>query len=172
MTQAAINNAIVLYEMSIKRESVDAARKIYECEPILKTVLESPVVPLKEKHKIIERIFKADEFSKEMRNFLLLMSDYGQLDELEDIFQAFYKYWDEKNNILRAEIIFSKTPGENELKQAREFMATKYPNKQIFTEVKIDPDILGGLIIRVNYKEYNWSYEGRLKQLERKLTGR
>lgn len=172
MTQEAINNAIVLYELSVKRETVDAAKKLYESEPALKKALESPVVPLNKKHNIIDGIFKSADYPKELCNFLKIMSDYGQIDELEEIFQAYYKYWDEKNNVLRAELFFPKMPEDKEIEQAKEFLAEKYPDKQTIAEVKTDPEMIGGLLIRVNQEEYDWSYEGRLKQLERKLTGR
>lgn len=172
MTQEAINNAIVLYELSIKRETVNEAKNLYDSEPALKEVLESPVVPLNKKHNIIDGIFTSDDFPKELCNFLKVMSDYGQIGELEEIFQAYYKYWDEKNNVLRAELFFPKAPEDKEIEQAKEFLAVKYPDKQTITEVKTDPDMIGGLLIRVNQEEYDWSYEGRLKQLERKLTGR
>ncbi len=172
MTQEAINKAIVLYELSIKRETVDAVKKLYDREPALKEVLESPVVSLDRKHNIIDDIFTLGDFPKELRSFLKIMVDYGQIDLLEEIFQAYYKYWDKKNNILRAELIFSKVPEENEIERAEEFLAAKYPDKQTITEIKTDRDIIGGLLIRVNQEEYDQSYEGRLKQLERKLTGR
>ncbi len=172
MTQEAVNNAIVLFELSVKREVVDAAQKLYVSQPVLKEILESPVVPLNNKHNIIDAIFTSDGYPKELCNFLKIMSNYGQIDELEEIFKAYFKYWDEKNNVLRAELFFPKEPEETEIDQVKEFLAAKYPDKQIILEVKTDPKIIGGLLIRVNQEEYDWSYEGRLNQLERKLTGR
>lgn len=172
MTQAAINYAKVLYELSVDRGCVEAAKKLYDSAPALKEILESPIVPKNKKRKIIDDIFSSDDFPKEWRNFLKIISDYGQIDELEETFQAYYKYWDEKNNILRAELIFSKTPEEEQVEQAKEFLEGKYPDRQTIIRVKVVPENMGGLQIRVDQEEYDWSYEGRLKQLEKKLTGR
>ena len=36
----------------------------------------------------------------------------------------------------------------------------------------VDETLLGGYIVRMKNEEYDRSYEGRLRQLERKLTGR
>ena len=36
----------------------------------------------------------------------------------------------------------------------------------------VDESLIGGYVVKVGYKEYDHSYEGRLRQLQRKLTGR
>lgn len=56
--------------------------------------------------------------------------------------------------------------------EARKILAEKYPDCEIVLTEKEDENLLGGYIIKVHHKEYDRSYEGRLRQLERKLTGR
>lgn len=172
MTQEAINNAIVLFELSVNRKTVEAAGKLYRSEPALKEILESPVIPLKKKHKIIDGIFASDNYPKILCNFLKIMTNYGQINELEDIFQAYFKYWDEKNGVLRVQLFFPKEPGVKELDQVKEFLLEKYPDKLTSIEIKIEPRLLGGLLLRAGQEEYDLSYEGQLEELERKLTGR
>ncbi len=53
-----------------------------------------------------------------------------------------------------------------------DFLRKEYPGRDIRTKLFIRDDLLGGLLIRVGHMEYDWSYEGRLRQLERKLTVR
>ena len=36
-------------------------------------------------------------------------------------------------------------------------------------KMEIRPEILGGVIIRVGHEEYDWSYEGRLRELEQAI---
>ena len=58
MTQTSINYGIVLYELSVPGEAVEASRRILEEVKELSKVLESPVVPFEEKEKVISRIFQ------------------------------------------------------------------------------------------------------------------
>lgn len=172
MTQEAINNAKVLYDLTLERETKDAFRVLYDSMPQLKTVLDDPVIPLEKKHNIIDKIAEVGAYPNSFKNFLKRLCDYGQTYELEEIFQAFDEYWDEKHNILQTKIICAKQPEDDKLVQVMEFLQKKYPDKEIKTEICIDENLLGGMCISVGWEEYDWSYEGRLKQLERKLTGR
>lgn len=172
MTQSAMNNAVVLYELSITRDCVEAAEQIYTCVPMLKEVFIDPTVSPDRKNNIITKIFHQDEFPTAMIHFMEYMCSHGQMDELEDVFEAFYTYWDKKNNILRAEIIYSKELPEEEVPRLEKFLEHKYPGQKVIFQMTKDQDILGGTVLRVGHEEYDASYEGRLRQLERKLIGR
>ena len=71
-----------------------------------------------------------------------------------------------------AELTCAGTPQPEEEAEARKILAEKYPDCEIVLTEKEDENLLGGYIIKVHHKEYDRSYEGRLRQLERKLTGR
>lgn len=172
MTQTAVNNAKVLYQLSIRRTSIEEAEKIYNGNRILRTVLESPIIPLEKKNKIIDRIFTPEEYSKELNHFLKLMSKLRQMDEVSEIFQSYYQYHDEQNDIVRASVQYASMPEPDELEQTKAFLEEKYPGKQIIIEEELNKELLGGMRIQVGNEEYDNSYEGRLKQLERTLTGR
>ena len=55
MTQATVNNAIVLYRLSVKREDVENAQKLFFTAPQSQDVLENPTVSLAKKYEIIEK---------------------------------------------------------------------------------------------------------------------
>lgn len=172
MMQQAMNNAKVLYQLSVSREDVETAEQLYHMESELKKVLADPTVTLKKKEHIIEQVFSLTELSELLRNFLKVICAHRQIDELDDIFEAYYEYWDEMHNILRAELSYAEKPEQTELEQAEKFLMNKYPGKQFVFNEKMDENLLGGILIRVGHEEYDWSYCGMLNQLERKLTGR
>lgn len=172
MMQQAMNNAKVLYQLSVSREDVETAEQLYHMESELKKVLADPTVTLKKKEHIIEQVFSLTELSELLRNFLKVICAHRQIDELDDIFEAYYEYWDEMHDILRAELSYAEKPEQTELEQAEKFLMNKYPGKQFVFNEKIDENLLGGILIRVGHEEYDWSYCGMLNQLERKLTGR
>ncbi len=172
MTQAAMNNAIVLYDLSVSREDVEKAYEIYTEEDLLAEVLENPVVSISDKHRLVERVFTEEEFPLMFINFMKFMCDQREIDELTDIFRAYYDYWDVKNDIVRVECISFEEPDDETMEEIRKKIRDKYPDKHLICTVKTDPTILGGVIVKAGNTEYDWSYEGKLRQLERILTGR
>ena len=120
----------------------------------------------------IEKIYQDAGLSKVLVNYTKMMCRLGYIGEIEDILDAFYLYWDRQNHILRAELTCAGTPQPEEEAEARKILAEKYPDCEIVLTEKEDENLLGGYIIKVHHKEYDRSYEGRLRQLERKLTGR
>ena len=172
MTQEAINNAKVLYRLGATRQEADELRELYELTPELLKVLTSPVISIHKKDAVIEKIYQAAGLSKVLVNYTKMMCRLGYIGEIEDILDAFYLYWDRQNHILRAELTCAGTPQPEEEAEARKILAEKYPDCEIVLTEKEDENLLGGYIIKVHHKEYDRSYEGRLRQLERKLTGR
>ena len=65
MTETSINYAKALYELSVPEEAVLETEKIFRSTSQLKGTLENPLVSLKEKEHVIDRVFP-----QEMKNFL------------------------------------------------------------------------------------------------------
>lgn len=55
MTQAAVNNAIVLYRLAVERRDVEEAQRVYFVTEKLAQTLANPLIPLTKKCDIIER---------------------------------------------------------------------------------------------------------------------
>ena len=88
MTETARTYAIVLYELGIPEEMVREAVKLLKENPELPEVLNSPVVPLKSKHAVIEKVFREPEFSALMVRFLKKACDAGCIGQTEEIAAA------------------------------------------------------------------------------------
>ena len=77
MTQRAVNNAIVLYELGITSEELQTAREITEKVPALLNVLRSPLVTSEKKHHLIERVFDGSGLPRHLINFYKVMCNDG-----------------------------------------------------------------------------------------------
>ena len=117
MTQTSINYGIVLYELSVPGEAVEASRRILEEVKELSKVLESPVVPFEEKEKVISRIFP-----EEMKNFLCVVCKYAHAALLPEIFQAYQDYYNEQHKILTADLYCVVLPSQKQLEGIRKFL--------------------------------------------------
>ena len=171
MTQEAMNNAIVLYELAIDRGQVEASQHILELVPELSKILMSPVIAREKKNNIIDNVFLSADCPKKLVNFLKVMCEHNEIDEIEAIYTAYYDYWDEKNNRKRVKCTFAEKVDQEKMKEIQKFLEKKYPGKELIFETGIDPDILGGVVVQIGYKEYDWSFKDKMKQLEKVIKG-
>lgn len=169
MTQAAMNNGIVLYELGVERSQVEAFRQLIYLTPELFKVLQSPIVNLQKKYHLIDQVFSEADQPEVLIRFLKVMCRNEMVVELEEIFQAYEQYWDQLHKIKRVQCIYAAEPAEKELDRVKTFLEERYPDVTLEYTIKIQPEILGGVIIRVGHEEYDWSYEGRLRELEQAI---
>ena len=74
MTQAAVNNAIVLYRLAVERRDVEEAQRVYFVTEKLAQTLANPLIPLTKKYDIIEKVYG---FESEPMKSLRHITDTG-----------------------------------------------------------------------------------------------
>ncbi|MEE1251280.1 MAG: ATP synthase F1 subunit delta [Lachnospiraceae bacterium] len=167
MTQTANNYGKVLYNLGISREIVEETKRIFSLTTELPKVLDSPVVTLKEKERLIDVIFP-----EEIRNFLKVLCDYGSVNQIADIFIAYESCVDAKSHTLRATLYYVTLPTDSQLAQIKKYLVRKYNQKEVQVKLVEQPDLIGGFVIRVKDEEEDWSMKGRLNKLQQKLVWR
>lgn len=175
MTQKAVNNAKVLYRLNISRSDVEEAHKIFTKAPFLLETLTNPVVSEEAKEVVLDKIARQSGMPELLENFMKMMCRIGEIGQITDIFNCYYEYWDKMNHILHAKVIYAddKAKEEKEEKEAiQKQLESIYPDEKVVLSEETDASLLGGYVVRVGYEEYDHSYEGKLRRLERKLTGR
>lgn len=148
---------------------IESLEALYHETPMLKKVLESRIVTYRQKERVLDDIAKKAALPEKVKNYLKIMCRYGQIDELEDAMTSYYQIWDAKHNILRTKLVYAKTPDKTEVESATAFLKKKYPEKEIDIQIKENPELIGGVLIQVGNEEYDWSYDGCLRQLESRL---
>ena len=166
------NNAIVLYRLAVERRDVEEAQRVYFVTEKLAQTLANPLIPLTKKYDIIEKVYGFESEPKLITSFIKEMVKLGYAAEMNEIFEAYYRYWDEKNHIIRAELISAEAATDEEANDAKALLQSKYPEYEISLTQKVDETLLGGYVIKTLNTEYDRSYEGKLRELERKLTRR
>ena len=79
----------------------------------------------------------------------------------------------EQANVKADQIILAARDQAKEEKEAiQKQLESIYPDEKVVLSEETDASLLGGYVVRVGYEEYDHSYEGKLRRLERKLTGR
>ena len=171
MTQKAVNNAKVLYRLNISRSDVEEAHKIFTKAPFLLETLTNPVVSEEAKEVVLDKIARQSGMPELLENFMKMMCRIGEIGQITDI-NCYYEYWDKMNHILHAKVIYADDKAKEEKEAIQKQLESIYPDEKVVLSEETDASLLGGYVVRVGYEEYDHSYEGKLRRLERKLTGR
>lgn len=167
MIQAAKNYAADLKQVDHAKTNLQNVKDILEAVPQIREEFENPTVSLEKKHLVIERVFP-----KEIRNFLKLLCDNGDFNMLEEIEQAYLNMLQSPEHVEKqAKLIYVTPPTEEQLAGMRRFLAKECDNPDIEIVCEEDASIKSGFILRVGNKEYDWSEQGRMEQLQKKLQG-
>jgi ATP synthase, F1 delta subunit len=137
---------------------------VLEKSPDFDDVLRSPRITPEEKVRLLDRVF-GGKMSPLLLNFLKVVTQHGRLDCLRAIERAAQKLW----NVLRKRIevlIESAAPISNQLQYTIATRLKHVLGRDVVLTADVNPELLGGLVVRVGDTVYDGSLAGRLKQMK------
>ncbi len=167
MIEVYENYVKVLCEMEIGEDSVKSARDILRDNEPLRCALRNPNVSPKEKHRIIDRVFRDD-----IRSFLKILVKFGRLDDMDKIYSCYHRLSVKKRNIIEAEFRSAALPDENQLEAVKKMLCKKYHMENAVVHVEEDPSLIGGCILTVENTVYDKSTRTLLRDLKNNLAKR
>jgi len=129
---------------------------------------ESPAIPLDAKVQVLDRLFPTPE-QRYVRNLLVLLLERGRLHQLDDIIAAFTDLALADQGIVQATITTAVDLGPNEQAQVQEQLEALLGHRLQITW-RVDPAILGGVVIQVDDQVIDASIRTQLQQLHRQLV--
>lgn len=116
------------------------------------------------KKKIIHEIFK-EQVSDLLFNYLYLLIDKRREFYLEYIIKEFKKLYNQEKKIMEVEVVSAITLNEKMKNKLQNKIKSKIDNKVLIKE-KIDPSIIGGLIIKIGDHIIDGSIKNKLANLQ------
>lgn len=136
----------------------------------LKVFLASPLVKAEEKKAVIKKI-AGEDTNPFLLNFLLLLVDQKRISFVEGIFNKYLESLRKLNNIVLAEVTSAIKLYEGEGEKLIEKIKNLTGAENVEMQTKIDPDILGGVIIKVGSQVYDASLKGQLRRISLGMLG-
>lgn len=170
MTETARIYAIVLYDLKIPGQMVSETAAVFKEQAELKKVLTSPVISKGSKYAIIEKVFREPEFSGLMVRFLKKACDAGCIGQMEDIAEAWRLFSLEKGGVMEAELHYVTMPGAAQIAGMKQFLCSRYHKKDVILQLVMQPDLMGGFVLKAGDTEYDYSLKGQLNQLRRAVV--
>ncbi|MDD2492965.1 MAG: ATP synthase F1 subunit delta [Bacilli bacterium] len=122
-----------------------------------------PLISDEEKKNVIRKTF--EHFHQQILNFIFVLIDNERMAMIEDIIDSYIFINDEKNNIMRVDILVSTSLSKEKEEQLIQILAQRF-GKKIKANIDIDTKIIGGLIIKYNGQILDDSVIGKLKSLK------
>lgn len=137
--------------------------------PLARAVMLSPKVTKTAKSDILARALP--QAPKEFVLFLQAVVKRSRQNLFPEIALAYRDLVDAKLNRVRASITMARTP-DAELKAALTAALTSVVGKEVLAEFMVDPDMLGGVLIRIDDRVYDGTVRRRMTRLRRQLLSR
>ncbi len=134
----------------------------------LRAVLKSPVVKSTVKKSLLEKIFQ-NKINSETQSFINFVVEKNREDILFDIFKEFLVLVDKKNGVVKAKVV-SAVDLNDQLKQKMVGGLEKKTSKKISANYHVDPNMIGGFIVRIEDTVYDASVKHQLSLLRKKFS--
>ena len=152
-------------EAKVQQDLQHAHSAILELMPTLR----SPRVSNADKKKKLESAL-GSKVSATTTRFLGLLIDKKRFDLLPMVVSDLGKLVNEKNNVVKA-VVRAARPLSAEAQQNLKDKLKNFAGKNIELEIKEDPEIIGGVVVRLGDWVLDSSLRGQLRKLKETING-
>ncbi len=138
----------------------DVLDKLTEFDEALRT----PRISHDEKVRLLDRVF-GGKMSPLLLNFLKVVSQHERLDCLRAIERAAHTLYNQLRKRVEV-LVESATPISNQLQYTIASRLKQVLGRDVVLQADVNPDLLGGLVVRVGDTVYDGSLAGKLKQMQ------
>ncbi|MBX3146906.1 MAG: ATP synthase F1 subunit delta [Gemmatimonadales bacterium] len=149
---------------------IDAVARAFASAPELQTVLVSPRVAKSLKRDLVGRAIAAAGAPVEFVRYLQAVVTRGRQAELAGIARQYGELVDQQFNRVRASVTMARTPDAALVQSITETLG-KVLGKSVVVSVGLDPEVLGGAVVKVGDRVYDGSVRRKLTRLKRELLG-
>lgn len=167
MTQISVNYAVVLYEMGISKEDIIYSMGLFKKNDMLYKQLVSPVVALKQKYAVIDKLFPDS-----MKAFFKVLCKNQSISLINEIFCAYQNYADEHEGRLRVKFFYVEMPKESQIEKIKAYLLRRFQKKEAVFEWIYEPKLLAGFVIEAAGVVIDESAAGKLAGMKQKLVKR
>ncbi|KAJ2617989.1 ATP synthase F0 subcomplex subunit OSCP atp5 [Coemansia sp. RSA 1365] len=162
---AASQNALTVVEGDLNRIETQLNQ-----DPRLGEVFSSPLLNRAAKLKLIDALGKKSEITS---NFFKTLQENNRLSETRAIIAAYKTLMEAERGIVSVVVTSAKELGSKELKQVKDTL-TKGGLVKDFKEIKVvnkvNPSIVGGMVVEFGDYTIDMSVSSRLAKLDKLLT--
>ena len=169
--------ANALFELAQDQKAVDAIsgdlaglRRALETSPDLARLVRSPVFSAQDHAKALKAILEKMGANALTTKFVLLLAQKRRLFILTHVIAAFESLLAKSRGETEAEVTAARALNDNEITELKSVLKSKL-GKEPRLHSKIDPTLLGGLIVKVGSRMIDSSLRTKLEGLAAVMKG-
>jgi F-type H+-transporting ATPase subunit delta len=149
------------------REDFDAFATAVEESDELRGFLRNPQIETETKVAVLDDLLAGGEGL--FTNFVHLLADKGRIAEVEDVHREFGRLIAREERVLELELVTAVELSDEEAGDVVAQIEQASGRKVVATR-RVDPDILGGIVVQAGSQRLDASVRGRLNALREELT--
>ncbi len=161
-----------LFEVALEANELDKIETdikqfqlLFNSSQEIKNFIQNPTQSINNQNNVINLIAEKLEFSKNLKNFFLLLIEKRRIFFVKKISENFLKLCSLKRGEIKASLISSKELSTNELEEISKELS-KSMGSIIKFDYKIDKDLIGGLKLQLGSFMIDTSVKNKLKKYE------
>jgi F-type H+-transporting ATPase subunit delta len=173
----ATRYAAALFELADSRKALDAVaadltqlQKMIADSADLRGMMNSPILDRAEQTRAMAAIVKAAGFNDLTQKFTGLISQNRRLFAMPAIIKAFLKLLADRRGEMTAEVTAARALTSDQ-QAAVAAAIRKAVGSKVSIDVKVDPSLLGGLVVRVGSRMIDSSLKTKLQKLQLAMKG-
>ena len=174
MEEIAVVYARSLFEVAKGHDKLDAVRgQLGEFADALASTRElqvfffSPYFSTEEKKEGLGKVL--DGADDTVRNFLELLVEKHRMPAIHRIRREYDALWEEENKLLPVEVTSAIELDKETVQNIGDKIGER-TGRKVQLESKVDPDILGGIVVRVGDRILDASIANRLESLRKQVA--
>ena len=171
ISKAARRYATALLETSKEKKVVEETSKdilfiknTIDDSKELRNFLSSPIISPSDKEAALVSIFNK-QISTLTNEFLLLVCSKERTEILQEIVYAFIEQYNILSGIIEVEVRTAKSLDSKQIKELQKVLE-KSTSKKVEMNLVEQPDLRGGLLVKIQDTVYNGTVKHKLEQLE------
>lgn len=165
--------ASALFELAEENKATDAVGaalgqfgKLLEGSSDLQALVKNPVFTAEEQVRAISAVLDKAKIGGLAGNFLKLVASKRRLFAVEGMIAGFSSLVDRKNGVVSAEVTVPAALSDKNSAAVLEALKSLTGGKSVSLTTKVDPSIVGGLIVKIGSKMVDASLRTKLNSIK------
>jgi F-type H+-transporting ATPase subunit delta len=173
----ATRYAAALFDLADSKKALDAVaadltalQKMIAESADLRRMMDSPILDREAQTRAMSAIVKAAGFNELTQKFAGLIAQNRRLFALPAIIKAFLKLLADRRGELTAEVTAARALTSDQQAAVAEAIR-KAVGSKVSIDLKVDPSLLGGLVVQVGSRMIDSSLKTKLQRLQLAMKG-
>lgn len=144
-------------------------QKLIDESPDLQRLVKSPVFSAEEQTKALGAILDKAGISGVAANFIKLVAGKRRLFAISDMIADYRKLDDAHNGVTRATVTVAEPLNDSQTQALRQQLAAVTGGRSVEVDVKVDPAIIGGIVVKVGSRMVDSSLKTKLNAIRTRM---